>query len=109
MTTRGAFDPDANADLSGRSFGTHQITAKIGAGGMGEVYAAHDTKLDRPVAFKLLPAQLAGDPDRLLQFSCLGKPGGGIVQVSYQVAAWSALLFGDLQFYRQENPGYAKR
>ena len=55
-------------DLSGRTAGTYRIEARIGAGGMGEVYRAHDAKLDRPVALKLLSADVAQDPERLRRF-----------------------------------------
>jgi len=55
-------------ELTGRTVGTYRIDAWIGAGGMGEVYRAHDTKLDRPVALKLLPPQVAADADRLRRF-----------------------------------------
>jgi serine/threonine-protein kinase len=48
--------------------GSYRIEAKIGAGGMGEVYRAHDAKLDRPVALKMLPSELSSDPDRLQRF-----------------------------------------
>jgi len=48
--------------------GSYRIVAWIGAGGMGEVYRAHDTKLDRPVALKLLPPNVAADADRLRRF-----------------------------------------
>jgi Tol biopolymer transport system component len=48
--------------------GPYEILAPIGAGGMGEVYRAHDTKLGRDVAIKVLPAALAQDPERLARF-----------------------------------------
>ena len=53
---------------SGTRLGPYEITAQIGVGGMGEVYRARDTKLDRDVAIKVLPASLAGDPDRIARF-----------------------------------------
>src|SRR5271167_598719 len=52
----------------GTRLGPYEIFAAIGAGGMGEVYRARDTKLDREVAVKVLPAALAQDPERLLRF-----------------------------------------
>ncbi len=52
----------------GTRLGPYAITAQIGAGGMGEVYRATDTKLDRDVAIKVLPASLASDPDRIARF-----------------------------------------
>jgi serine/threonine protein kinase/Flp pilus assembly protein TadD len=54
--------------LIGRSLGHYRITAAIGAGGMGEVYRATDTKLGRDVAIKMLPAAVAQDPERLARF-----------------------------------------
>jgi eukaryotic-like serine/threonine-protein kinase len=48
--------------------GPYQVLAPIGAGGMGEVYRARDTKLDREVAIKVLPGAFATDPDRLIRF-----------------------------------------
>ncbi len=53
---------------SGTRLGPYEIAAQIGAGGMGEVHRARDTKLDRDVAIKVLPASLAGDPDRIAHF-----------------------------------------
>src|ERR1700674_1623195 len=52
----------------GDRLGPYEILAPIGAGGMGEVYRARDTKLDREVAIKVLPAALAQDPERLARF-----------------------------------------
>src|ERR1044071_3061375 len=46
----------------------YRIVSKIGAGGMGEVYLAHDTKLDRKVALKILSEELASNPDRMRRF-----------------------------------------
>ncbi len=54
--------------IPGTRLGPYEITAQIGVGGMGEVYRARDTKLDRDVAIKVLPASLAGDPDRIARF-----------------------------------------
>jgi eukaryotic-like serine/threonine-protein kinase len=53
---------------AGTRFGPYEITGAIGAGGMGEVYQAHDTKLGRDVAIKVLPEAFAHDPDRLSLF-----------------------------------------
>ncbi|MEE8137857.1 MAG: protein kinase, partial [Thermoanaerobaculia bacterium] len=52
----------------GQSLSHFRITAKIGEGGMGEVYQAHDSKLGREVAIKVLPDAVAADPDRLSRF-----------------------------------------
>src|SRR6202040_4067820 len=52
----------------GTRLGPYEILAPIGAGGMGEVYKARDTKLDREVAIKVLPSALARDPERLARF-----------------------------------------
>src|SRR5882672_7168372 len=53
---------------SGTRLGSYEVVAQIGAGGMGEVYRAHDTKLGRDVAIKVLPEAFAHDPERLARF-----------------------------------------
>src|SRR5690349_17005315 len=52
----------------GRRLGPYEITAPVGAGGMGEVYRATDTRLDRTVAIKVLPAALSKDTGALERF-----------------------------------------
>ena len=51
-----------------RTIAHYQITAKLGEGGMGEVWRATDTKLNRDVAIKILPEALAQDADRMARF-----------------------------------------
>lgn len=54
--------------IPGAKLGRFEICSKIGAGGMGAVYLAHDTKLDRQVALKILPPELAANHDRMWRF-----------------------------------------
>src|SRR3954471_2396735 len=54
--------------VAGTRLGRYEIRSKIGAGGMGEVYLAYDTTLDRPVALKVLPADVAALKDRMSRF-----------------------------------------
>jgi eukaryotic-like serine/threonine-protein kinase len=52
----------------GSKLGPYEVVASLGAGGMGEVYRAHDSKLQREVAIKILPHIFAADPDRVRRF-----------------------------------------
>src|SRR5215471_12101869 len=71
---------------SGSRLGAYEIVAAIGAGGMGEVYRARDTKLNRDVALKVLPEVFAADPERLARLhreaqllASLNHPGIGAI------------------------------
>ena len=58
----------------GTTLGCYSVTAKIGEGGMAEVYRARDTKLDRDVALKVLPQAPTEDPDRPARFEHEARP-----------------------------------
>ena len=62
---------------SGTTLGPYQIQAPLGAGGMGEVYQASDTQLDRTVAIKVLPEHVANDPDLKQRFE--GKSQASLI------------------------------
>lgn len=77
--------------------GQYEIRSPLGAGGMGEVYRAHDTRLAREVAIKVLPASLTSDPDRLRRFeqearavAALNHPN---ILVVYQMATHDGLSY----------------
>ena len=73
----------------GTRLGIYEVTAKIGEGGMGEVYRARDTKLDRDVALKVLPEAFTSDPDRLARFEREAK-----VTCPPEIVAARAVEFG---------------
>jgi dipeptidyl aminopeptidase/acylaminoacyl peptidase len=61
---------------AGTRLGSYEIVAPLGAGGMGEVYRAHDPALGRDVAIKVLPAAVSADPDRLRRFEQEARSAG---------------------------------
>ncbi|MBP1778779.1 MAG: serine/threonine protein kinase, partial [candidate division NC10 bacterium] len=63
---------------AGTRLGPYEIQSAIGAGGMGEVYKAKDTRLDRTVAIKVLPAEVSADQDRRARFEREAKTIGGL-------------------------------
>ena len=70
---------------SGTRLGSYEILAPLGAGGMGEVYRARDTKLDREVAIKILPQSLAADPVSLVRFEREAK---AVAALSHRVSTF---------------------
>ena len=97
---------DEAPDLSGRTIGGYEILHQLGAGGMGVVYRARDPKLGRDVAFKVLPDDVAADPERLSRFrreakllATLSHPQigaiHGLVEDGTTVALVLELLDGD--------------
>ncbi|MBZ5536549.1 MAG: protein kinase [Acidobacteriia bacterium] len=76
---------------SGTRLGSYEIISPLGAGGMGEVYLAQDTKLDRTVALKILPAAFASDPHRLQRFLREAKAASSLnhpnILTIYEVSA----------------------
>src|SRR5581483_2686366 len=77
--------------------GQYEIRSPLGSGGMGAVYRAHDTRLDREVAIKVLPASLTSDPDRLRRFeqearavAVLNHPN---ILVVYQMATHDGMSY----------------
>ena len=64
---------DGSPDMIGKTIGRYRILDKIGEGGMGEVYRAQDLDLERKVALKLLPADVAADPERISRFQTEAK------------------------------------
>src|SRR6267378_3276196 len=63
---------------AGTKLGHYEICAQLGAGGMGEVYLAQDTKLDRKVALKILPTELAANQDRMRRFTQEAKAAAAL-------------------------------
>ena len=85
--------------VPGTRLGSYEITAHIGAGGMGEVYQALDTSLGRQVAIKVLPDVLAGDAERLARFereartlASLNHPNIAVIHGYQQVDGVAALV-----------------
>jgi serine/threonine protein kinase/lipopolysaccharide biosynthesis regulator YciM len=69
---------DNEPTLVGRVLSHYHIVSFLGAGGMGEVYLAQDPRLDRTVALKILPADLASDPDRMQRFTREAKAASAL-------------------------------
>jgi serine/threonine protein kinase/Tol biopolymer transport system component len=82
---------------AGTRLGPYEIAAQIGAGGMGEVYRARDVRLDRQVALKVLPPEVAADPDRLRRFEQEARAAASInhsnILALYDIGSESGLSY----------------
>ncbi|HSE23711.1 MAG TPA: protein kinase [Pyrinomonadaceae bacterium] len=107
--------------VAGQKLGHYEIRLKIGEGGMGEVYLAQDTRLDRNVALKILPANVAANTDRMRRFTREAKAAAALnhpnIAHVYEIGEadgvnFIAMEFVDGQTLRElihvVNPGLAK-
>jgi serine/threonine protein kinase/Tol biopolymer transport system component len=82
---------------AGTILGQYEIRSPLGAGGMGEVYRAHDTRLNREVAIKVLPESLTADPDRLRRFEQEARSAAALnhpnILAVYQMATHDGLSY----------------
>ncbi|HYT31082.1 MAG TPA: serine/threonine-protein kinase, partial [Thermoanaerobaculia bacterium] len=85
----------------GTRLGPYEILAPIGAGGMGEVYRAKDSRLGRDVAIKVLPASFSADPDRLRRFEQEAR-AAGILNHPNITAVYDIGTHGDTLYVVQE-------
>jgi Tol biopolymer transport system component len=102
------------ATTAGQKIGPYQVVGQIGAGGMGEVYQAHDARLGRDVAIKVLPPSFSSDPDRLRRFAQEARAAAALnhpnILAIYDIGEWegapyivSELLLGDTLRERLRN------
>ena len=85
----------------GIRLGTYEILAPLGAGGMGEVYRARDTRLGREVALKVLPGEVAANPERLARFEREARTVAGLNHPNI-VTLFSVEDDGDVRFLTME-------
>ncbi len=87
---------------SGTKLGRYEILSQLGKGGMGEVYLAQDTELDRKVALKILPAELAVNQDRMRRFIQEAKAAAALnhpnVAHIYEIGERDGLNFISMEY-----------
>jgi len=80
----------------------YRVISRLGAGGMGEVYLAHDTRLDRTVALKLLPSDVAADPERMRRFEHEARAAAALshpnVAHVYEIGEHQGVLFLAMEY-----------
>ena len=96
-----------SSDLeSGTRLGPYEVESQLGAGGMGEVYLAQDTRLGRKVAVKVLPEQFASDPERLARFEQEARAAAALnhphIAAVYDVGAEKSDDGGTVHYMVQE-------
>ena len=97
---------------AGTTIGPYAVVGLMGQGGMGEVYRARDTKLDRDVALKVLPEAFTSDPDRLARFEREAKVLVSLNHPQHRwcTTAWKSLEASRRSFYEYiEGPTLADR
>ena len=92
--------------LDGTKLGRYEIRSQLGAGGMGEVYLAQDTKLDRKVALKILPAEVAANLERMRRFTQEAKAAAALnhpnIAHVYEIDEVDGLHFIAMEFIEGE-------
>jgi serine/threonine-protein kinase len=87
--------------MVGRSVAQYLLVEKLGAGGMGEIYKAHDTRLNRDVAIKVLPSAKSGDPDRRRRFLLEAQAASALNHPSI-ITIHDVISEGDAEFMVME-------
>ncbi len=103
------FAQTQNSHWVGRQLGAYQILAFLGAGGMGEVFLARDTRLDRTVALKILPQHLTEDLSRLRRFEREAKAASALnhpnIAVIHEIGELEGLHFMAMEHVEGQNLG----
>ncbi len=97
--------------MVGQTIGSYKVLAKLGEGGMGEVYRAHDPRLGRDVALKVLPAEMASDPARLERFTREARAIAALnhphIVTIYSTEEADGIRFLTMEVVEGQAPGYA--
>ncbi|HZI64225.1 MAG TPA: protein kinase, partial [Thermoanaerobaculia bacterium] len=101
------FQPDLVVfAMIGSTLSHYEIARRIGAGGMGEVYLARDTTLDRVVALKILPSEVAGDPSRMRRFLLEARAASAVSHANvahiYEIGEASGVHFIAMEYVEGE-------